>query len=71
MMKIMTRLKSKGEQIFDLENRIEDLKTIAKKSIQGFGWTLDQYYDTDYYELMKILNAKEEEDRMVDPTSLL
>ena len=54
-----------------LENRIEDLKIIAKKSIQGFGWTLDQYYDTDYYELMKILNAKEEEDRMVDPTSLL
>ena len=65
------RVKSKGEQIFDLENRIEDLKIIAKKSIQGFGWTLDQYYDTDYYELMKILNAKEEEDRMVDPTSLL
>nr|DAI03707.1 MAG TPA: hypothetical protein [Caudoviricetes sp.]DAR74765.1 MAG TPA: hypothetical protein [Caudoviricetes sp.]DAX36301.1 MAG TPA: hypothetical protein [Caudoviricetes sp.] len=47
------------------------MKIIAKKSIQGFGWTLDQYYETDYYELMKILNAKEEEDRMVDPTSLL
>lgn len=28
------RLKSKGEQIFDLENRIEDLKIIAKKSIR-------------------------------------
>ncbi|ARU14660.1 hypothetical protein PP247_gp15 [Streptococcus phage P9854] len=32
---------------------------------------MEQYYDTDYYELMNILNAKEEEDRMVDPTSLL
>lgn len=58
-------------KIFDLENGIENLKLIAKRSIQGFGWTLEQYYDTDYYELMKILNAKEEENRMVDPTSLL
>jgi len=32
---------------------------------------VEEYNDTDYYELMAILNAKEADDRAVDPMSLL
>ncbi|EHJ57176.1 hypothetical protein Javan648_0013 [Streptococcus phage Javan648] len=37
----------------------------------NFGWTLDEYNNTDYYELLTILKAKEVDERESDPMSLL
>jgi hypothetical protein len=47
------------------------LKLIIKQALINFGWTIDECNDTDYYELMSIMSAKEAEDRVVDPLSLL
>ncbi|MDN5269526.1 MAG: hypothetical protein [Bacteriophage sp.] len=47
------------------------MKLIAKQALSAYGWTLEEYYETDFYDLMNILGAKEVKDRPVDPMSLL
>lgn len=37
----------------------------------NFGWTLEEYDNADHFELLEVLNAKEEKDRKVDPMTLV
>lgn len=57
-------------RVMNLVNQVEDFDLFAKNALMNLHWSLDQFYDTDYFELMEVLNAKEEKDRLVDPLSL-
>ncbi|WP_180368105.1 hypothetical protein [Oenococcus oeni] len=49
---------------------MEDFNLFAKNSMQYWHWGLDEFFDTDYYELMEVMNAKKPEDRVQDPMKL-
>lgn len=56
---------------FELKNQLENLDVAQKEALLNLHWTLEQYDNADFYDLQRVLNAKEEKDRTVDPLSLL
>ncbi len=38
--------------------------------MQYWHWGLDEFFDTDYYELIEVMSAKEKKDRVQDPMNL-
>lgn len=43
----------------------------GKTALQELHWSVQEYDDADYYRLREILNAKEPNDREVDPRELV
>lgn len=41
-----------------------------KHAIQEFGWTLEQYDETDFFELNEVMASKERDERVQDPLSI-
>ncbi|MEY8701024.1 hypothetical protein AALH12_07540 [Streptococcus ferus] len=46
------------------------MRRFAQKAIQEFHWSVNEFMETDFYELMEIMQAKSEEEMPVDPTAL-
>lgn len=44
---------------------------MAKHALQYLHWTAKEYDEADYYRLNEILSAKEINERIVDPLTLL
>lgn len=53
-----------------MERKVEDMKRFARQAIQEFHWSVNDFMETDFYELIEIMQAKSEEDMPVDPTTL-
>lgn len=47
------------------------MKRVKKNALLNFGWTIDEIDEADYFELLDIMSAKDEEDQEVDPMTLL
>lgn len=47
------------------------MKRVKKNALLNFGWTIDEIDEADYFELLDIMSAKDEEDQEVDPMSLV
>ncbi|OIK89941.1 hypothetical protein, partial [Oenococcus oeni] len=58
------------ERVFRLRNELEDYNLFAKNAMQYWHWGLDEFFDTDYYELIEVMSAKEKKDRVQDPMNL-
>lgn len=56
---------------FELKNQLENLDVAQKEALLNLHWTLEQYDNADFYDLQRVLNAKEEKDREVNPLDLL
>ena len=59
------------ERDFQLKQELENLDLAEKEALMNLHWTLDDYENADFYKLQRVLNAKEEKDREIDPLSLL
>ncbi|AVI94109.1 putative Phage protein [Oenococcus oeni] len=57
--------------MFELKNQLEDFNLFAKNSMQYWHWGLMEFFETDYYDLMEVMNAKKPEDRIQDPMDLI
>ncbi|EFD87505.1 hypothetical protein ACFIUV_08370 [Oenococcus oeni] len=53
-----------------MTNELEDFDLFAKNALTNLHWSLDEFYETDYFELITVLNAKEKKERVVDPLEL-
>lgn len=56
---------------FELKNQLADLDMAEKEALVNLHWTLDQYENADFYDLQRVLGAKDKDNRVVDPLSLI
>lgn len=53
-----------------MEHRVEDMRRFAKEAIQEFHWSVNEFMETDFFELVEIMQAKSKEEMPVDPTQI-
>ena len=58
---------SPPERVYELKNRLEDFRLTKKQAAMYFHWSMQDYDDADYYELLEMMSARETKDRPVDP----
>ncbi|MEJ6358715.1 hypothetical protein WJM93_15515 [Lactiplantibacillus plantarum] len=63
--------KSLSEVVDFWENVIEDFNLAEQQIIREWHWTPSQYEAEDFYRTSEIFSAKPEEEREVDPATLL
>ncbi|WP_203628319.1 hypothetical protein [Lacticaseibacillus mingshuiensis] len=57
--------------MFELKNKLEDLKLSGQNALVWLHWTTEQWLDSDFYDLLELQTAKKPEDRQQDPKQLL
>lgn len=50
---------------------MDDMRRMAKQTMQDYNWTPDQFYELDYFELTEMLAVGDENSRLVDPAAVL
>jgi hypothetical protein len=50
---------------------LEDFDVNEKNVITNLHWSIEQFDNADYYELARILRAKDRKDRPADPTTAI
>ncbi|KRK73422.1 hypothetical protein [Lacticaseibacillus nasuensis] len=57
--------------MFELRNKLEDLKLSGQDTLVYLHWTPDEWLDAPFYELLELKMAKKPEDRQQDPEQML
>lgn len=57
--------------MFELKNKLEDLKLSGQNDMVYLHWTPDEWLDAPFYELLELQTARKPEDREVDPEAML
>ncbi|MFD1429715.1 hypothetical protein [Lacticaseibacillus mingshuiensis] len=57
--------------MFELKNKLEDLKLSGQDTLVYLHWTPEQWLDSDFYDLLELQTAKKPEDRQQDPEQML
>lgn len=58
---------SPPERVYALENQLEDFRWSKKQAVVYFHWSLADFDDADYYEMLEMMSAKDKKDRPIDP----
>ncbi|MCT2909518.1 hypothetical protein EFT87_12740 [Schleiferilactobacillus harbinensis] len=58
---------SPPERVYALKNQREDFRWSKKQAVIYFHWSLKDFDDADYYEMLEMMSAKDKKDRIVDP----
>ncbi|WP_260302551.1 hypothetical protein [Schleiferilactobacillus harbinensis] len=53
--------------MYALKNQREDFRWSKKQAVIYFHWSLKDFDDADYYEMLEMMSAKDKKDRIVDP----
>ena len=53
--------------MYELKNRLEDFRWSKKQAVVYFHWSLKDFDEADYYEMLEMMSAKDKKDRIVDP----
>lgn len=58
---------SPPERVFHLKNQLEDFRLSKKQAVVYFHWSLNDFDEADYFEMLEMMSARDEKDRPVDP----
>jgi hypothetical protein len=50
-----------------LKNQLEDFRLSKKQAVVYFHWSLTDFDDADYFEMLEMMSARDKKDRPVDP----
>lgn len=53
--------------MYALSNQLEDFRWSKKQAVVYFHWSLNDFDDADYYEMLEMMSAKDKKDRLIDP----
>lgn len=54
-------------RVYELKNQLEDFRWSKKQAVVYFHWSLKDFDDADYFEMLEMMSAKDKKDRPVDP----
>lgn len=58
---------SPPERVYALRNQLEDFRWSKKQAVVYFHWSLADFDEADYFEMLEMMSAKDKKDRIVDP----
>lgn len=50
-----------------MQNQLEDFRWSKKQAVVYFHWSLRDFDEADYFEMLEMMSAKDKKDRPVDP----
>lgn len=53
--------------MYELKNQLEDFRWSKKQAVVYFHWSLKDFDEADYFEMLEMMSAKDKKDRPVDP----
>lgn len=54
-------------RVYELKNQLEDFRWSKKQAVVYFHWSLKDFDDADYFEMLEMMSAKDKKDRPIDP----
>lgn len=54
-------------KVYELENQLQDFRWMKKQAVMYFHWSMQDFDDADYFEMLEMMSAKDKKDRPVDP----
>ncbi|AWR92443.1 hypothetical protein DMC16_15655 [Lacticaseibacillus paracasei] len=54
-------------KVYELENQLQDFRWTKKQAVMYFHWSLQDFDDADYFEMLEMMSAKDKKDRPIDP----
>ncbi len=58
---------SPAVKVYELENQLQDFRWMKKQAVMYFHWSMQDFDDADYFEMLEMMSAKDKKDRPVDP----
>ncbi|MHC3386063.1 hypothetical protein [Lacticaseibacillus paracasei] len=52
---------------YELENQLQDFRWMKKQAVMYFHWSMQDFDDADYFEMLEMMSAKDKKDRPIDP----
>lgn len=54
-------------KVYELENQLQDFRWMKKQAVMYFHWSMQDFDDADYFEMLEMMSAKDKKDRPIDP----
>lgn len=54
-------------KVYELENQLQDFRWMKKQAVMYFNWSMQDFDDADYFEMLEMMSAKDKKDRPIDP----
>ncbi|MFY4506475.1 hypothetical protein ACJ8L9_06550 [Lacticaseibacillus rhamnosus] len=54
-------------KVYELENQVQDFRWMKKQAVMYFHWSIQDFDDADYFEMLEMMSAKDKKDRPIDP----
>ena len=54
-------------KVYELENQLQDFRLMKKQAVMYFHWSMQDFDDADYFEMLEMMSAKDKKDRPIDP----
>lgn len=54
-------------RVYELKNQLEDFRWMKKQAVMYFHWSMQDFDEADYYEMLEMMSAKDKKDRPIDP----
>lgn len=54
-------------KVYELENQVQDFRWMKKQAVMYFHWSMQDFDDADYFEMLEMMSAKDKKDRPIDP----
>lgn len=52
---------------YEFKNQLQDFRWMKKQAVMYFHWSMQDFDEADYYEMLEMMSAKDKKDRPVDP----